>query len=248
MRIARIQIGKTAVSLVLVGALASLGGHLRSPPAAEELAGSGDLKDNLDLPYEAEGPGPEEDVPTEIVFFYGRPFEGDGFFYVIDRSRTMQDRGELARAKRELIRNISELSSGAEFGIVFFDARIFQFPANGCPLKASPAAKSDAVAFVESVPGGASTCCQQALVAALRMAARSTARRKVILYLGDGGGTCQGAEEGAYLEQTLKVVTALNYERVEINAIGVLDVGPLQESFLQRLTENNGGTYTYVGQ
>ena len=80
------------------------------------------------------------------------------------------------------------------------------------------------------------------------MANRASAKRKVIVYVGDGGGTCHEAQEAEYLRETLVAVTAQNYQRATINAIGVLDVKPLTDSVLRALTRSNGGTYTFISR
>ncbi|MGQ9592247.1 MAG: vWA domain-containing protein [Planctomycetota bacterium] len=245
MRAETISIEKLVVSLIVAGALALVSGR---PAGAQEAGGGAVLKENLDLPYDARGEEEEEEEAPEIVVFYGQQLEGDGFFYAVDRSGSMQDSGELGVAKRELGRNVMEFSDNVQFGIVFFDVNVIKFPANGQPSEASPAMKSAATSWIQSVPGGSGSCCQQGLIAALQMANRATSGRRVLVYLGDGGGTCQGADEATYLNTTLSVVTASNYNRVQINTIGVLNVGSIQENFLRRLAAANGGTYKRINR
>lgn len=204
------------------------------------------LKENLDLPFDAVGGDDDDtDIPEEVRF-YDVALEGDAFFYVIDRSQTMQDRGELPRAKQEVIENLNAFSSSAEFGIIFFDSQVIAFPPSGRPAKAESATKQSAKMFVVGTPPGVGTCGLQALQAALRMASQAASRRKVIVYLSDGGGTCMGADEAEYLKKTLAAVTAQNYERIRIHTIGVLDLTPLGEAFMKRLAAANGGTYTRI--
>jgi Mg-chelatase subunit ChlD len=78
------------------------------------------------------------------------------------------------------------------------------------------------------------------------MANASSAKRKVITYVGDGGGTCNGANEAEYLQQTLAAVSAQNYQRIQINCIGVLSSPKLNEDFMKKLAAMNGGTYTRI--
>jgi len=80
----------------------------------------------------------------------------------------------------------------------------------------------------------------------MKMASQARSARKVIVYLSDGGGTCMGADEAAYLKQTLAKVTAQNYQRIRIHTIGVLDLSPLGEDFMRKLASANGGTYTRI--
>lgn len=230
-------------------ALAILGwGHaasvdLRTARAGELPEG---LKANLDLPFDAIGGSEEDEELPEVVVFYGTNLEGDGFFYVIDRSGSMMDSGELDTAKREVARNIAEFSEAIEFGVVFFDKAAVTFPTNGQPAEATPALKSAATTFVQTAQRGRGSCPQSGLSAGLKMANLSSARRKIVVYLGDGGGTCAGANEEDYLNETLTAISAQNLQRLQINAIGVLDVGHIQEKFLKSLASMNGGTYTRI--
>ena len=208
--------------------------------------GGGILKANLDLPFDAgllNDDTEDEDAP-EIITFYSQQYEGDGIFYTIDRSGSMQDRGELRIAKREITRNIMEFSGRVQFGIVFFDLGILKFPSNGRPTEASASMKASGMSWVKSVQGGRGSCCQQGLIEVLKFANQSSASRKVIVYVGDGGGTCNGSNEPNYLNQTLGIVKAQNYQRAQVNAIGVLMQGRAsQEKFLKSLAAGNGGTY-----
>jgi Mg-chelatase subunit ChlD len=203
------------------------------------------LKENLDLPFDAVGEKDDE-ISIEHVEFYGVTLEGDTFFYVIDRSTTMQDRGELPRAKQEVLENLNAFDANVEFGIIFFDAQVVTFPTSGRPATADPAMKQSAKMFVVGTPPGIGTCGLQALQAALRMASQAKSARKVIVYLSDGGGTCMGADEAAYLKKTLATVSAQNHQRARIHTIGVLDLSPLGEEFMKKLAAGNGGSYTRI--
>lgn len=215
--------------------------------AAQDLGGP--LKENLDLPYSSVGdPDDDDDDRPEIVTFYGQNLEGDGFFYCIDRSSSMAVATGLPRAKREIARNVSELSSRAQFGIVFFDAAILKFPSSGQPLAASPGYKSAALVWLGSVGIGSGSCILEGLGQSLRMANLASVKRKVLVYAGDGGGTCGGPSESEYLENALTTITSQNYQRVQINCIGVnMGTGrSMQESFLKRLAAANRGTYRRI--
>ena len=85
----------------------------------------------------------------------GHRFTPAGAFFVIDRSGTMQDTGELARAKREVIQALGGLGERAILGIVFVDRSVLKFPADGVPLAATSEGKSVAQAFIQSVPAAA---------------------------------------------------------------------------------------------
>jgi hypothetical protein len=213
--------------------------------SAQDLGVGGPTKENLDLPFDAAGESEEEEDAPEIVTFYGQQLEGDGVFYVVDKSGSMRDQGELAIAQREVIRNVQEFSDRVQFGIVFFDSNVVKFPASGMPAEANPGMKAAAVSFVLSVVGVPGSCCQKGLAEALRMANLATPKRKVIVYVGDGGGHCN-MDQVQYHQQTLAAITGQNYQRIPINCIAVLNPEPIQIEFLKKLSGNNGGTYTRI--
>jgi hypothetical protein len=233
---------------VIVAASAWTASSAVRPAHAQDLGDLG-LKVNLDLPIEADGgkTGDDED-PPEVVNFYGQNLEGDGFFYSVDRSGSMQDSGELPRAKQEISRNVSEFSNKTQFGIVFFAADISKFPSSGRPVEANPGMKSAAMSFISGIPGSSGSCMLQGLREALQFANLASVKRKVLVYVGDGGGTCMGSNEQTYLQQMVGQVTSQNYQRVQINCVGVLmgESRTMQENFMKQLCAANGGTYRRI--
>ncbi len=214
--------------------------------SAQDIGGG--LKENLDLPLDAMGePGDEED-PPEVVTFYGQNLEGDGFFYAVDRSGSMQQSGELARAKQEVSRNVSEFSSKTEFAVVFLDSGIQKFPSSGRPAQASPGMKSAALSWVSGIPGGGGSCMMQGVREALKFSNLSSAKRKVVVYVGDGGGTCHGAAEAQYLKEMISTITGANFQRVQINCIGVLmgSSRAMHRNYMKQLAAANGGSYREI--
>lgn len=203
-------------------------------------------KENLDLPYDAVGNNEDDEDAPEVVSFYGQTLEGDGFFYVIDRSGSMQDSGELGIAKREVTKNVTEFSDRVQFGIVFFAKDVLKFPQSGQPAEANPGMKSSATSWVQSMAGNSGSCCLAGFTAVLQLANQSSSKRKVIVYLGDGGGTCSGEDETTYLNKTRSSVSAQNFQRIQINTIGVLTLNPLNEKFLKDIAASSGGTYTRI--
>jgi hypothetical protein len=233
----------TLVSVLFAAVVLSWGLDL----SAQSLGGgTGGLKENLDLPYDAAGDNTSDEEAPEVIVFYGQQFEGDGFYYTVDDSGSMRDSGELARAKAEISRNISEFSDRTEFSINFFDTNVNKFPGGGRPVLANPGMKGAALAWVASIVGAGGSCCQKGFLAALQSANLGSSRRKVVVYVGDGGGTC-GGDESQYLNQCITLVTAQNYNHAQINTIGVLMNGrTMQENFLRAIAAANGGSYKRI--
>jgi hypothetical protein len=187
---------------------------------------------------------PFRDLPS--MDFYGQDFQADGVLYVVDRSSNMMDAGELAIAKREILRTIGGFPETVEFGIIFFDSGVAQFPPGGAPVRADAEAKLAATSFVQSIDWGQGSCCHVGLLAGLECANQSEAQRKVLIYVGNGGGTCTGSDEPEYLEETLAAVTSLNTHGVEIHCIGIVSPSTQGRHFMHRLAWDNGGSYTEI--
>jgi hypothetical protein len=178
--------------------------------------------------------------------FYARSFAADGVFFVIDRSEHMQDSGEVQRAKHEMSRVINELPEDAWLGLVLLDAEAVAFPSSALPARGSQESKNAARLFIRDFTLGLGACPHRALLSALEMAEASDARSKVVIHVSSGRGNCQRADEASYLDQILETVTLVNRGTVHIHTIGVLEISPLGERFLQDLASRNGGTYTRV--
>jgi hypothetical protein len=197
-------------------------------------AGQALPKANLDLPF---------DMPDHGFSFYGEDFEGDGVFYAIDRSGSMQNSGELQRAKQEVVRNLSSFSELTSFGISFFDKGLVQHPASGVPSAAFEKAKAGATAWVMGTPGGGGSCVATGLTAALLFAGRSSARRNVVIYLGDGCTTCPGRDSVSYAAQSLTVLRGLNVKNVPVHTFVVGPDSEVCPSFPQMVSLQNNGTF-----
>lgn len=232
--------------------------------------GSSSVTQNLDLPYNAgTGDSTEEDA-AEIIFFYGQQYEGDAFVFCVDRSGSMMDRGELDRAKREIVRNIMEFNVKTEFAVCFFSDELLMWPASGATVPASYNMKRAACAWIGGIDRGVYSCPKDGLARSIRAINRSSNDRRCIIYVGDGGGTClrprwkrgivQGGAftdrgwnainifEAQYLQATLAEVQILNYKRVSINSVGVMMAGQreVHHQFVENLARNNNGTYRRI--
>ncbi len=252
--------------LILTGVLISIiAATAFSRP--QEVGGYRGDNSNLDLPYNADTSDTVEEDAAEIIHFYGQQFEGDSFVFCVDRSGSMSSHGELARAKREICRNIMEFSNRTEFAVCFFDSELRMWPPNGRPIKATTQTRSAACRWVGIMPRGLQSCPQEGLIRSIQTLNRSKNRRRCLVYVGDGGGTCMipgwrdrygGSAssvvqesinfEATYLEETLKVVRRWNYKDVSINTIGVMMNGRrgLHHDFVRNLALQNDGTYRRI--
>lgn len=217
-----------------------------APVAAQNRGPQAATKENLDLPFDAFGNSEDEEEAPEVVYFYGQQYEGDGIFFCLDRSSSTCN-GELAIEKREAIRTVSQFSRRVEFAVVFYDQRVISWPTTGRPAEASAGQKAGAIGFLSTIQCGRGTCVREGLVKCLQYADRSSAKRNVIIYLGDGGTTCPGHDRTQYAASTLTTVAAQNHKRHQINAICVgTEVNGDDERFCRQLAAQNHGKFSFV--
>lgn len=172
--------------------------------------------------------------------------DADAVVFVIDRSETMQDLGELEIAKRGVAAAVRELRDGGELGIVFFDRGVSSLPWTPPLLQSTRENRDAAASYVLAMGGGGGACVREGLLAALDLLQVSNAADKAIIYLGDGRGVCAGFEEAPYIQATLADVTERNTDGVKIHTIAVLGSGAEQRQWLRELAVMNGGTFHRV--
>jgi len=208
------------------------GGSVPPPPFSG--CGSDPTEDQLDCVRWKECIPPFE--------YFGFEFQSGAAFFVIDRSGTQQDNGELERSKAETVEAIASFEDGTEFGVFFADRGLLKWPSGDLPAVASPEVRETGVTFVKAVSGGSGSCDIPALLAAVEMAKGSTAAEKVIFYVGDGGGTCPGFDEATYLPSMRKEVTEANAGTARIHTILTGPPGSIQKAHMEELARLNGGS------
>jgi len=211
--------------------------------AAQEPESPLEVKANLDLPIDAGGESEEEAASPETVIFYGEMYEGLAFVFCCQKQEACDGGDTFRRIRKELLRTLSGLSERAEFGIVFFDERVRTFPSRGRLVEARDESKKSASDWAMSQSAGFNSCTKAGLLESLFMAARSSARQKVIILVSDGLSICAGSDAKTYERQTLAEVRGRNTERVAIHTVGVGVAHPVNEPFLKRLAAENQGTY-----
>ncbi len=211
---------------------------LTVPAGRSVVAQEGNLKANLDLPFDAAGENEEEDEPPEVIVFYGEQYEADFFCFVCDRSGSMKG-DRWTKLQKEVTKTIAGFSDRVQFGIVFISLQMTKFPASGQPADANPGQKGAAISMVRETQTSNGSCYRAGLIEGLNFAARSSAKRKILICLGDGDVACTGDSA----EQTLSSVKARNVIGAKINTIGIAVTGTNGESFMKNLAAQNNGQY-----
>ena len=191
----------------------------------------------LDLPSGGTGGDDDDEDAPETINFWGGEYEGDAFFWCLDKSCSMSWNGEIEQLKQEFTQTLNSLSSAAEFGVVAFSGGHVVW--NPMPQRANPANKGSATAWVLALNAAGWTCIGPAGVATLNIANQSSKQMKQVLILSDGEPYCDGANTAT---QSLADITAANWQRMPVNTIYIAtDTGGI--AFMQQLASQNNGTF-----
>lgn len=193
----------------------------------------------LDLPSGGHGIGIQEDDAAETITFYGGDYEGDGFFWCLDKSCSMGWSDAISQLKSEVIYSLSQLSSGSEFSMVAFSTGHIMF--SPIPRVANAANRGAAITWVNALVADGTTCMGPAGVETIEIANLCSQENRQILILSDGIPSCtEGSNDSAV---TLSTITGANWQRIPINTIYVSnDAGGV--AFMQQLAALNGGSFS----
>jgi len=195
------------------------------------------LRRPLDLPSGgARGEHEEEENALEAIFFFGDTYEGDGFFFLLDRSGSMSG-FKLAMLKTEMNSALSELSPTSEFGIVSFSGDYSVF--SPTPSRATSGMVAAAQAWVNAMEAAGSTMMLQAAQQLMPIVEISSRRDRRVIAVGDGSPNNPGHEE------TLAGILAANTQQLPIDT---LLVGANEPAllFMQQLASDTGGPFRQI--
>ena len=208
---------KVAVVVLLALGLCVLPGHMvtgAAPSAAGAVA-------YLDLP-DGFGMGEEEEPMGEYIDFYADEYEGNAFFFVLDRSSSMRETtasGEqkFAVLKRETIRALQGLTSRSVVCLVFYDKSNDPLTFGDPPIKMEANAKANLIGRVAGVQLSEGSCMTKGAEKALGIAGKTQHEFRTMILTADGRTHCDGAELSA--ETVASRILAKNTKRMPINTI-----------------------------
>ena len=189
----------------------------------------------LDLPSGGRGTDEDEEDPNETIRFFGESYEGDGFFFLLDRSGSMSGM-KLEILKLEMTSALSELSEQSEFGIVAFSGDTTAF--SPMPVKASDRNSSLGKAWVLALAPYGSTMMLAGAEAILEIAYTSSKDDRSIIVVGDGSPNSPGPAE------TLEGVIAANVEGLPFHTI-LIGASSEAADFMMALSSVTGGTFRH---
>ena len=190
----------------------------------------------LDLPSGGRGADSEDEEIPETIVFYGDQYEGNAFFWVLDRSGSMMLGGRLDGLKEEMISAIDQLSSTAEFGMVSFSWDFDLF--SPLPVRATSHQRLAAAEWVHQLTPSGPTFLLQATEECLALASMSHRNRRAMIIVGDG------EPSGPGIAETLEGIISANAEMLPINTILVGDSN-LGFDFFNTLAGLTGGNFRH---
>ncbi len=212
---------------------------------ASDTSSDGGTRRPLDLPASGAGSNEDEEDAPESIQFYGSEYEGDAFFWCLDKSCSMGWSGgaPMATLKQEMTNAVNQLSARAEFSLVAFNTSYDVW--SEYPKRATTANKASAVTFLQGMIPDGTTCLTTAAVKTVQISNQSQKRRKAVIIVGDGVPECPPPYTSAQGEATLSNITGANYEGTPIHTI-FISASDIGISLMQSLAAMNGGTFTHV--
>jgi Mg-chelatase subunit ChlD len=195
----------------------------------------------LDLPSGGRGIAHDDGDFPELIHFYAEPFEGEAFFFCLDRSGSMVSQERWTILKQEVGQALRSLSPEAEFGIVAFNESVAVLHEQ--PERATGLNRQVALAWLDGLTPYGSTCIAPAAIKTLEISRRSAKPRKVLIVVGDGIPACLG---NGHMGEVIEEIAIANYEQTPINTVLI---GPGEGiAFMQELAETSGGRFVHVSQ
>jgi len=178
----------------------------------------------------------DEDAP-ETIIFYGQDYEGDAFFWCLDKSGSMDWGGAMEDLKQEMVGSVMSLSPAAEFSLVAFSSNTVVWSPSPRPAR-SPE-KAAGLTWVNALQPEGWTCLAPAAIQTIQICNQSNKPYRQILILSDGAPYCDGIDTS---NQALSEITMANWQMVPIHTIFI---GTETEGidFMQTLASMNQGSF-----
>ncbi|MEM7166771.1 MAG: vWA domain-containing protein [Planctomycetota bacterium] len=189
----------------------------------------------LDLPSGHAVTDEEDDEDqSESIIFFGQEFEGQAFFFLLDKSGSMVG-AKMASLKHELATSIQGLSRSSEFGMVAFSTGNLIY--SPLPKKATASRKANAIAWVDALQPYGATFMLDGATALLPIASLSRKRHRVVIAVGDGLPNGPGADD------TLQGILTANWENLPFNTI-LFGTQQAAIDFMSDLAAATGGSFS----
>jgi hypothetical protein len=235
---------KTLLGSLLVFALSLLPAHLLSQTG---VAGTG--AKFLDLPDGFGFQEDEEDEP-ELIEFYNDEYEGDAFFFCLDRSSSMGEPAANGKPKFEVlkgetVRAMTGLSERSVVSIIFYDFNLQPLVYGDPPIKMNGAGKGKLIGQIISTQISHGSCMSNGAVKCLDLAMKTKNEHRMMILTSDGRTQCSTDE--ADPDRVFQKIISRNTLRLPINTIytGATsgDDWTLGKPLLERLARATNGRF-----
>ena len=191
----------------------------------------------LDMPSGGGGAGDAEEDAPETIVFYGMAYEGDAFFWCLDKSGSMDWDGGIDDLKQEVNSAILSLSPAAEFSLVAFSSNTLVWSPS--PQSARLAEKTSALSWVNSLYAEGWTCLAPAAIQTLFICNQSSHSSRQVIILSDGAPFCNSVDTST---AALAEISQENWQQVPIHTIFIgSDTAGI--AFMQTLATMNQGSF-----
>jgi hypothetical protein len=208
----------------------------------------------LDLPDGFSVSEEEEDAP-ELIEFYSNEYEGDAWFFCLDKSDSMSANTGGGQPKymvrnRETIKALTALTKRSTATCLFFDWKKAQSDIFGDPpVRMDAAGKSRMIGQVSRMTvanhAGSDSCICAGMLRVMQVANKAVNAHRVLLLVADGRAQCSGDETDP--ERVFQKITSNNIHRIPINTIytGAQsgDDWTIGKPLLERLARATGGKF-----
>ena len=204
---------------------------------AQSGVGAGTSRAPLDMPSGGKGGGGTDGNAVESITFYTTEYEGDAFFWCLDKSCSMGG-AKMQVLMGEMCHAILELSHRTEFTMVAFSTNYIVWREQAA--QGTSESRAAAMAWVQALHCDGMTCLLEAAVKTVEISNNCTKRKKQIILLSDGLPNC-----GATPEECIDAITGANYQGTPINTVYISNETQGQ-NFMRTLAAANNGTFTQV--
>ena len=191
----------------------------------------------LDMPSGGGGAGDTQEDAPETIVFYGMDYEGDAFFWCLDKSGSMDWDGAIDDLKQEVNSAILSLSPAAEFSLVAFSSNTLVWSPS--PQAARLAEKTAALSWVNSLYAEGWTCLAPAAIQILSICNQSSHSSRQVIILSDGAPFCNNVDTSS---QALSEISQANWQQVPIHTI-FIGSDSAGIAFMQTLATMNQGSF-----
>lgn len=211
--------------------------------ALNATVGAADLRVRrpLDLPVGGprfgESSDEEEETLPDSVQFFGGEYEGDAFFWCLDKSCSMGWQSAFDQVQAEVVASLESLSEASEFSVVAFSSGVISW--SPTPREGNQSNRTDAIEWVRALEPGGASCLISGAIETIAISNRSEALTKNLILLSDGAPGCTGGES---TELALEAITRANWQHSPIHTIFIAS-DPEARQFLQSVSRTSGGSF-----